>query len=143
EEPCPRPEVARVEIHTQAGIRVAISGGTELRAGSRRNDRTAVERRLWIADVGAVINEAVVVAVKAVLQGERRAGLKRGDAGNRPAPQRAFPESANRCADVPYIGDGEPAPAVIIARPVIELQTALHHRHGGQVSLIPLVVHGA
>ena len=45
------------------------------------------------------------------------------------ASQRAFPEAANRPRGCPYIGDGEPVRAVIIARPVIEFQTALHHRH--------------
>src|SRR5260370_37167017 len=106
-------------VDAQTGIHVAISGCTELRAGRRCQDRAAVKRRHWITNVGTVIYEPVVVAVKAVLKGERSAGLKRGDAGNRPARQGAVPAAGSRSGDIPYVSDREPVRAVIIAWPVL------------------------
>src|SRR5258708_12273771 len=130
-------------VDARMGIWVSISGGAELRAGRRRHDRAAVERRARIADVGTVTSYAIVVAIGAVCNRERGAGLKRYDARKRPPAESVLPEAPRWAGDIPYIGDSQPVCAVIIAWPTIEFQRALRHRYRRPVARLGLGVGGS
>src|SRR5579864_5566532 len=130
-------------VNARTGVRIPIAGRTELRAGRRRHDGAAVERRARIADVGAVAQYGVIVAVEAVCNRERGTGLKRCDAGKRPPAESVLPQAGGRTGDIPYIGDSEPVGAVIIAWPTIEFKPALHHRYRRPVARLGLVVGGS
>ena len=52
----------------------------------------------------------------------------------RPPTQGVLPEAPGRAGDIPYVENGEPVGAVIIAWSVIEFQPALRTRHRRQVT---------
>src|SRR3989442_5795659 len=54
-----------------------------------------------------------------------------------------FPKAAGRTGDIPYVGDGEPVSAVIIARSAIEFQPTLCRRDRSQVHAARSLVVGA
>src|SRR5262249_49354188 len=78
-------------IHTLARVRVTIPRSAAQRSGRRRQHRATVERCVWIADVGTIVVETVVVAIEAVsvLNSVGSPGLKRRDARNGPSPKDA------------------------------------------------------
>ena len=115
---------------THAGkcIGILIAG-----RAAREDDRPRVQRRVGIADVGAVRLGSNPVPVRTVRGGKRSAGLEGRDPGNRPSAQRMFPPARPGPGNRPKICNRQPVRAIEIAHAAINLQPSQGYRNRSEV----------
>ena len=82
-----------------------VSGFLISRWAFRKDDCACVHGRVGIADIGPVPENPIVVAVRAVCNGKRSAGLKGRDAANLPPAQRIFRPARARTRNCPQVSD--------------------------------------
>ena len=105
-----------------ACVRIAVTSGASSWAGRGRYHGPRVQRSVWIANVRTVVvGEAVVVAVRSVLQAVRGARLKGRNSRNGPAPESVLCHSAPRPRDIPDVCDGQAVATIVVTQAAIQL----------------------